>query len=52
MTDFFANAGIGPDTRFCVHGVFTRYAQTIHSLFDSREQATGTSLRKPFFQAA
>jgi hypothetical protein len=52
MKDFFANAGIGPDTRFCVHGVPTCYAQNIHSLFSGAAKGAGTSFRKSLFQAA
>jgi hypothetical protein len=31
---FFNYAGIGPDTRFCVHLLLTAYEQLIHSLLD------------------
>jgi hypothetical protein len=58
--DFFADAGIGPDTRFCVHGLPTRYAQTIHSLLSepptapapAASKGAAKSYQNCFFQAA
>jgi hypothetical protein len=51
MKDFFANAGIGPDTRFCVHGVPTPYTQNIHSLFSGGLKRMRDIVPKPAFSS-
>jgi len=50
-SDFFADAGIGPDTIFCVHRVFTRYQQTIHSLLSSGGKRSREVVPNPRFSS-